>query len=70
MNPEIKEKLTQIVSNCDTTKYPNICKKTSFKDGKDLVVNMIYNRLEKFPNWELDSAISDVELNLAGLQDE
>jgi len=70
MNAEIKQKLSDVLDKCDGKTYPHICKKLNFVEGKELVINMVYTKLEAFPKWELDNALADVELNLSGINNE
>jgi hypothetical protein len=68
MNDQIKSKLFEVLNNCKKEKYPNICKKCRYEDGKETVANMLYNRLKKFPDWEIDNAMADVEFNLNDIE--
>lgn len=70
MNEQIKEKLNEVLSKCDGKKYPNICKKLSFSEGKELVVNMVYERLVDFPDWDLSNALADADYFLSSLDNE
>jgi hypothetical protein len=70
MNPIIKKEIEDFVEKCNSTQFPMMCKKTQFKEGKELVVNMVYNRLKSFPNWNINNAVSDVEIYLNDLENE
>lgn len=70
MNAEIKKEIIDVLDKCDGKEYPHICHKLHFVDGKELIVNMVYNKLESFPNWTMGNVLSDVEVTLSGLNDE
>jgi hypothetical protein len=70
MNSKIKEKLSEVLDKCEREKYPNICKKLNFKEGKEYVINAVYNRLNDFPEWDLGTAMTDLELFLRGAENE
>lgn len=70
MNATIKENIISILDNIDPNEYNRISDKLKFKDGKELVINMIYNRLEQFPSWNFANALADVEVTLKGFQNE
>lgn len=70
MNEKIKDELLVALNKCDNKHYPKICEKMQYKNGRELVVNMVYNRLVSFPNWDVRTALSDVEINLKGFADE
>lgn len=70
MNSKIKEKLSEALNNCDNKNYPMICKKLNFKEGKEYVINAVYNRLNLFPDWDFGTALTDVELFLKGAESE
>jgi hypothetical protein len=70
MNAKIKENINSILDNLDAEQYNRISDKLKFEDGRELVVNMIYNRLEQFPSYSFANAIADVEVTLKGFQNE
>lgn len=70
MNPKIKDNINSILDTLDAEQYNRIADKLKFKDGRELVVNMIYNRLEQFPNYSFANALADVEVTLKGFQNE
>jgi hypothetical protein len=70
MNAKIKENINSILDNLDAEQYNRISDKLKFKDGRELVVNMIYNRLEQFPSYSFANALADVEVTLKGFQNE
>lgn len=70
MNTIIHNKIEAILKDLDPEKYNRICQKIKFEDGKKLVINMIYNSLEDFPSFSLENAITDVEIQLKGLENE
>jgi hypothetical protein len=70
MNAKIKENINSILDNLDTEQYNRISDKLKFEDGRELVVNMIYNRLEEFPEYNFGNALADVEVTLKGFQNE
>jgi hypothetical protein len=70
MNAKIKENINSILDNIDSEQYNRIADKLKFKDGRELVVNMIYNRLEQFPTYTFSNALADVEVTLKGFQNE
>ena len=49
-------------------KHNRIADKLKYVDGRELVVNMIYNRLEQFPSYSFANALADVEVTLKGFQ--
>ena len=70
MNAKIKENINSILDNIDSEQYNRIADKLKYVDGRELVVNMIYNRLEQFPNYSFANALADVEVTLKGFQNE
>jgi hypothetical protein len=68
MNAKIKENINSILDNIDSEQYNRIADKLKYVDGRELVVNMIYNRLEQFPSYSFANAIADVEVTLKGFQ--
>jgi hypothetical protein len=66
MNVKIKENINSILDNLDAEQYNRISDKLKFKDGRELVVNMIYNTLEQFPNYSFANALADTEVTLKG----
>lgn len=70
MDNKIKQKIEDILLNIDPKNYNKISQKLQFKDGKELVVNMIYGRLKDFPSWTVENALTDTEINLKGLENE
>jgi hypothetical protein len=70
MNAKIKENINSILDNIDSEQYNRISDKLKYVDGRELVVNMIYNRLEQFPNYSFANALADVEVTLKGFQNE
>ena len=44
MNAKIKENINSILDNIDSEQYNRIADKLKYVDGRELVVNMIYNR--------------------------
>lgn len=66
METKIREKIENVLKNLDPRIYNRITQKLKFADGKELVVNMIYNRLVDFPSWTIENALSDTEINLKG----
>ena len=57
-----------ILDNIDSEQYNRIADKLKYVDGRELVVNMIYNRLEQFPSYSFANALADVEVTLKGFQ--
>lgn len=70
MNAKIKDNINKVLDNLDAEQYNRISDKLKFKDGRELVVNMIYNRLEQFPSWNFANVLADVEVTLKGFQNE
>jgi len=70
MNAKIKENINSILDNLDAEQYNRISDKLKFQDGRELVVNMIYNRLEQFPSYNFANALADVEVTLKGFHNE
>jgi hypothetical protein len=70
MNAKIKENINKNLDNIDVEQYNRISQKLKFEDGRELVVNMIYSRLEQFPSWSFANALSDVEVTLKGFQND
>jgi hypothetical protein len=70
MNKIIHDKIEAILKELDSQKYNRICEKIKFEEGKKLVINMIYSSLEDFPSFSLENAITDVEIQLKGLENE
>ena len=70
MNAKIKENINSILDNIDSEQYNRIADKLKYVDGRELVVNMIYNRLEQFPTYSFANALADVEVTLKGFQNE
>jgi len=70
MNAKIKENINSILDNIDSEQYNRIADKLKYVDGRELVVNMIYNRLEQFPSYSFANALADVEVTLKGFQNE
>jgi hypothetical protein len=70
MNAKIKDNINSILDTLDAEQYNRISDKLKFKDGRELVVNMIYNRLEQFPTYTFANALADVEVTLKGFQNE
>jgi hypothetical protein len=68
MNAKIKENINSILDNIDSEQYNRIADKLKYVDGRELVVNMIYNRLEQFPSYSFANALADVEVTLKGFQ--
>ena len=68
MNAKIKENINSILDNIDSQQYNRIADKLKYVDGRELVVNMIYNRLEQFPSYSFANALADVEVTLKGFQ--
>ena len=68
MNAKIKENINSILDNIDSEQYNRIADKLKYVDGRELVVNMIYNRLEQFPSYNFANALADVEVTLKGFQ--
>ena len=68
MNAKIKENINNILDNIDSQQYNRIADKLKYVDGRELVVNMIYNRLEQFPSYSFANALADVEVTLKGFQ--
>ena len=61
---KVQNDLEKVLLKCEIEKYPNIVKFMKYKVGKDIVINMVYNRLINFPNYTLANCITDVELFL------
>ena len=70
MNAKIKDNINSILDTLDAEQYNRISDKLKFKDGRELVVNMIYNTLEQFPTYNFANALADVEVTLKGFQNE
>jgi hypothetical protein len=70
MNAKIKENINKNLDNIDVEQYNRISQKLKFEDGRELVVNMIYSRLEQFPNYSFENALADVEVTLKGFQND
>ena len=70
MNAKIKENINNILDNIDSQQYNRIADKLKYVDGRELVVNMIYSRLEQFPNYSFENALADVEVTLKGFQND
>jgi hypothetical protein len=70
MNAKIEENINSILDNIDSEQYNRIADKLKYVDGRELVVNMIYNRLEQFPSYSFANALADVEVTLKGFQNE
>lgn len=70
MNAKIKDNINSILDTLDAEQYNRISDKLKFQDGRELVVNMIYNRLEQFPSYSFANALADVEVTLKGFQNE
>ena len=70
MNAKIKENINSILDNIDSEQYNRIADKLKYVDGRELVVNMIYNRLEQFPSYSFANALADVEVTLKGFHNE
>lgn len=70
MNQKLKNSINSNLDNLDAKVYSSISEKIKFKDGRELVINMIYQRLNDFPSWNFGNAIADTELTLKGFQDE
>lgn len=70
MNAKIKENINKNLDNIDVEQYNRISQKLKFEDGRVLVVNMIYSRLEQFPNYSFENALADVEVTLKGFQND
>jgi len=68
MNAKIEENINSILDNIDSEQYNRIADKLKYVDGRELVVNMIYNRLEQFPSYSFANALADVEVTLKGFQ--
>jgi hypothetical protein len=70
MNAKIKENINKNLDNIDVEQYNRISQKLKFEDGRELVVNMIYSRLEQFPSWSFANTLADVEVTLKGFQND
>jgi len=70
MNAKIRFNINRVLDNIDAMQYNRISQKLKFVDGRELVVNMIYGRLEQFPNYSFENALADVEVTLKGFQNE
>jgi hypothetical protein len=70
MNAKIEENINSILDNIDSEQYNRIADKLKYVDGRELVVNMIYNRLEQFPSYSFANALADVEVTLKGFHNE
>ena len=70
MNEKIRYNINRILDNINPEQYNRISQKLKFVDGRELVVNMIYGRLEQFPNYTFENALADVEVTLKGFQNE
>jgi hypothetical protein len=70
MNEKIRYNINRILDNINPEQYNRISQKLKFVDGRELVVNMIYVRLEQFPNYTFENALADVEVTLKGFQNE
>lgn len=70
MNAKIRQRIEGILDGIDPVKYNRISQKLLFTDGRELVINMIYNRLEEFPAWTFANALDNTEIYLKGLENE
>lgn len=70
MDPKTQQKIESILDSIDGKKYNKIAQKLQFKDGRILVINMIYSRLKEFPAWTFENALTDTEINLKGFENE
>lgn len=70
MNEKIRYNINRVLDDIDAEQYNRISQKLKFVDGRELVVNMIYSRLEQFPSYSFANALADVEVTLKGFQNE
>lgn len=70
MNLQVNKAISDKLSGIDSKKYPNVAKKIKFEAGKQMVINMVFNKLSQFKDWNFENAISDIEVNLMGLSNE
>jgi hypothetical protein len=70
MNQKLKNSINSNLDNLDAEVYSSISEKLKFKDGRELVIIMIYQRLKDIPSWDFGNALSDTELTLKGFKDE
>ena len=60
---QILKALENIITNCDTSIYPEICKKSKNQKGKEYLVSRLIRMITN-ENQSIDSAMSHLESEL------
>lgn len=68
MTDKLKNVLSKFIDNCSKTGMIYICKRIENEEGRNYVINRLYETMQMYPTWQPSQCLSQIEVELNDIE--